>query len=405
MVACDASLQTFAWEAESSWAENVGTFSKGVRLIEPIDPSGIKRVMLPPERVVSARNDGTPGPWDIQFSFSVWWTGRGSTSAGAVTLTDLYALIGQGIGGAAVAAASGTTLTGGTVNIPTTTSSGTFSAGGIAPIGTLTDGDGCGQAHAIATHVANDMTLLTNMIGAPVNGAILYAPDLAYTASSSCQLTGFRSRIETSDGQWYVHGCVITGMTITQTNPGETPRLTFTVVGSWAESVANSFPTASPSGPTAPKVVHNASGSCFFNTVGTATSAHISLRQLALNLTLGISLDKGGRGVNAAQVITGAARTQDTLTVSAMVDALGADATPLYGDEFITNPFKHMLITFGGGDGNGIAAYLRNLCYEGDQPIQTVLDGRNRIPLMFRAYNGDTTTNDLTRAMLVLAGW
>jgi hypothetical protein len=411
MAACDASLQTLAYDVESSasaWAENVNTFTYAVRLIEPIDVSGITQQMLDPSRVVSVRNDGTkgtPGPWDINFSFSCWWTGRGSTSAGAVTLTDLYRLIGYAIGGSAVAASSGSTLTGGTVNIPTTTASGTFSAGGLCAIGTLGDGDGEGQAYAIATHSVQNLTLLTDMIGAPANGAVLYAPDLAYTAASACQLTGLRFRVGTADAQYRVHGCAVTGMSISQTNPGETPRITFTVRGSWATQMAETFPAASPTAPTANRVVHNASGSCFFNALGTTTNARLALRQLSLNLTLGVAMVEGGLGVDAAQTITGATRTQDTLTVSAMVDALGADATPLYADAFVTNAASHMLITFGGGDGNGIAAYLRNLCYTGDQPTQTALNGRNTIPLSFVAYNGATTTSDLTRAMLVLAGW
>lgn len=410
MPACDSSLQDVAWDIESAstaWAEDVDTMTYGLRLIEPIDVSGIKRRSFAPDRVVSVRNDGTkmtPGTWDINFSFSCWWTGRGTTSAGAVTLTDLYRLIGHALGASAVGGSAGTTLTGGTVNIPTTTASGTFSAGGIAFLGILGDGDGNGQAHAIATHTAQNLTLLTNMQGAPVNGAVMLAPDLAYTAATECAMTGLRFRIETADLQWVVHGCVVTGITISQLNPGENPRITFQVRGSWAEYKAASFPTASPAAPTVPKVTHNASGSCFLNDVGTATSVLVALRQLSIDIAIGISVVEGGQGVNANQTITGATRTTDTVTVSATVDALGSDTTPFYADKWEANTSQHMLVTFQSGDGGAAAAYLRNLCWTGDRPSQSSLNGRNVIPMSFMAYNGSTTTNDLTRSMLVLAG-
>lgn len=410
MAACDSSLQDVAWDIESAstaWAEDVDTMSYSLRLAEPIDVSGITRRSLAPDRVVSVRNDGTKatlGPWDINFSFSVWLTGRGSSSAGAVTLTDLYRLIGHAIGTSAVAASSGTTLTGGTVNIPTTTASGTFSAGGITFLGTLGDGDGNGQAHAIATHSTTNLTLLTNMQGAPVNGAAMLAPDLAYTDSSACTMTGLRFRIETADLQWIVHGCVITGIQITQTNPGENPRITFNVRGSWADYKAASFPTANPAAPTVPKITHNASGSCFLNDVGTATSALIALRQWSIDIGLGISVIEGGQGVDANQTITGATRTPDTITVSATVDGLGADTTPFYADKWDANTSQHMLVTFQSGDGGACAIYLRNLCWTGNRPAQTSTNGRNTIPLQFMAYNGSTTTTPLTRAALVIAG-
>jgi hypothetical protein len=410
MAACDSSLQDVAWDIESAstaWAEDVDTMTYALRLAEPIDVSGITRRSIQPDRVVGVRNDGTKptlGPWDINFSFSCWLTGRGTTSAGAVTLTDLYRLIGHAIGTAAVAAAAGSTLTGGTVNIPTTTASGTWSAGGLVPLGILGDGDGNGQFHAIATHTAQNMTLLTNMQGAPANGAVMLAPDLAYTAASACTMTGLRFRIETADLQWVVHGCVITGITIAQTNPGENPKLTFAVRGSWAEYKAATFPTANPAAPTVPKVTHNASGSCFLNDVGTATSALIALRQWSINVGLGISVIEGGQGVDANQTITGATRVTDTISVSATVDALGADTTPFYADKFDANTSQHMLVTFQSGDGGACAIYLRNLCWTGNRPTQTSTNGRNTIPLQFMAYNGSTTTNDLTRSALVIAG-
>ena len=410
MAACDSSLQDIAWDIESSssaWAEDVDTMTYGLRLSEPIDVSGIRRRRLAPDRVVGVRNDGTKstlGPWDISFSFSCWLTGRGSTSAGAVTLTDLYRLIGHAIGSSAVAASSGTTFSGGTANQPTTAASGTFTAGGVLFGGTLGDGDGDGLAYALSGHSGNTLTLLNNLNGAPVNGAVVLAPDLAYTAASSCTMTGLRFRIETADLQWIVHGCVITGITIAQTNPGENPKLTFQVRGSWAEYKAATFPTASPAGPTAPKITHNASGACFLNTLGTATAALIKLRQFSVNVGLGIAIVEGGLGVNSGQTITGATRTMDSITVSMTVDGEGADTTPTYHDLADANTSQHAMITLQGGDGNACAIRFNNLCWNEPGPRQVSVNGRNCTAFDFMAYNGTTTTTDLTRAAMIIAG-
>jgi hypothetical protein len=411
MTGLSSALHDAAWDIETNgttaWAEDVDTMTYGLRLAEPFDPTGITRRSFAPDRVVGVRNDGTkmtPGTWDINFSFSCWWTGRGSSSSGAVSLSDLYRLIGHALGTSAVAAAAGSTLTGGTVNIPTTTASGTWSAGGLIPLGVLGDGDGNGQFHAIATHSAQNMTLLTNMQGAPVNGAVMYAADLAYTAASAGVMTGLRFRFETANLQWVIHGVVITGISISQTNPGETPRITFTCRGSWAEYKAAAFPTASPAAPTANKVSHNASGSCFLASVGTATSTLVQLRQLAINIGLGVSILEGGQGVNANQTITGATRTPDTVTVDASLAAPAATTAPAYADLWEANTSQHMLVTFQSGDQNAVAAYLRNMCWTGNRPSQSTMNGVNVVNLQWMAYNGTTTTNDLTRSMLVLAG-
>lgn len=410
MAACDSTLNDVAWDIESSssaWAEDVDTMTYSLRLAEPIDPSGIKRRSFAPDRVVGRRNDGTkmtPGTWDITFAMKLWLTGRGSTSAGAVTLTDLYRLLGHALGTSAVASSSGTTATGGTANAITTAAASGFSAGSVAFIGTLTDGGGDGLAYRIATHAASTMTLLHDLNGAPANGAEILAPDMAYTASSGCTMTGLRFRIETADLQWIVHGCVITGFTIAGLDPGENPSITLQVRGSWAEYKAASFPTASPAAPTVPKVTHNASGSCFLNTVGTATANLIKLRQFSVNVGLGIALVEGGLGVDANQTITGATRTTDTIGVSIVVDGEGATTTPTYPDAWEANTSKHMTATLQGGDGGCCAIAFNNLCQTSDRPRQVSVNGRNCMAVDYMAYNGSTTTSDLTLAAMIIAG-
>jgi hypothetical protein len=406
MVACDSTLQHLAWEAESSWGENVTTMTYGVRINAPVDVSGITQAMLAPERVETRRlagSKGIPGLFTPSFSFSVYLTGHGTDTSGATTQTDLYRLIGAAIGGSAVAAAAGSTFTGGTVTVPTTTASGTFSAGGMMKAGGLADGTGNGQFYAIATHATTNMTLLNDLVSSSLNGVVLRSADLAYAADSSCSLTGHRFRIQTSDGQWVVHGCYPTAFGITGLNPGEVPKLTFTWAGSWAQPIATTFPTT-PTADTFTPSPNAADGSCFFNTVGTTTRALISLRQFSVDYQLGVAPVMGGAGVSTYQAVTGATRTTDLITVNATVDAAGADATPTYWDEWLANTAKHLLYTLNSKDGQSVGLYFRNLCYTGNRPSQNETSGRNTIPLSFMAYAGSTTTSDLTLSPLVIAG-
>ena len=406
MAACDSTLQTLAFEVESSWAEDVDTMTYGVTTNEPVDISGITQTMLPPERVVSRRlagSKGIPGPFSISISFSCHLTGHGSTTSGATTLSDLYRLMGLALGGGAVVASAGTTLTGGTASVPTTTASGTFSAGGLCRIGALADTDGEGQFYAISTHSTTSLTLLNELAGAPQSGAVLYSADLAYPASSSCSLTGVRFRIQTADTQWVLHGCFPTAIGFSGLNPGEVPKVSFTWAASWAEPISTTFPTTPTADTFTPSPVA-ADGSCFFNTVGTSTRALLNLRQFSIDYSLGVTPVMGGSGVNGYQVITGATRTQDTCTVNLTVDAEGADTTPTWWDEWLSNPAKHLLYTLNSKVGQAVGFYFLNLCYTGNRPSQNALNGRNVVSASFLAYAGSTTTSDLTLAPIVIAG-
>jgi len=407
MVACDSTLGTIAWDTESSWGEAVTTFTYGIQPNGPVELTGIKQPMLPGERTVARRNDGTtgiPGAFeDVELSFSCHLTGRGATSASSVSLSDLYRLIGTALGTSAVAASSGDTLTGGTTAAPATTGASGFSAGSIAAIGALGDGDGNGQAVAVSTHSSNTLNLLTEIDGAPANGAVLYAPDLAYTSPSTCALTGVRMRAQTADYQYTLHGGWCSSISFTGLNPGEKPGVSFTYKFSYAAPLAATFPTTPTADTFTPRPV--TAGSCFFNSVGTTTRAKLAVRSFGINIALNVVPVPGPDGVNAFQKWVGATKIMDQITVSCVVDSEGADTTPTYWDAWLTNAKSHLLYTACIGDTYGVAFYFPALCYMGDRPTQNSTNGRNTIPLQFMAYNGATTTSDLTLSAMRIAGW
>ena len=408
MVACDATLQTLAFEIESSWAEDVDTMTHGVQLCAPVEFSGITHEMLAPERVTSSRLDGTkgiPGPFsNATISFSCYLTGHGSATTGAVTVNSLGTLLGYTLGASAAASSSGTTLTGGTVTVPTTTSSGTYSAGALCFIGALGDGDGEGQAYLISGHSTTSLTLLNDMAGAPANGAVLYNPALAYPAASACSMTGVRMRAQSADMQYILPGGFPTAFGITGTGPGEVVKLNFTYQFSWVEPVAATFPTTPTADAFSPSP-NTADGSYHLSTVGTSTRSLISPRAFSIDYQLATMPVTGGNGVNAYQTITGATRGRDKIFCNLVVDALGADATPLYWDEWLTNPYKQLIATLNSKltTYQATAIALRNMVYAGPRPSQIATNGRNTIPLRFECLGSGTTTNDLTRAPLLIA--
>lgn len=410
MPACDATLQTLAWEAESSWAENIATMTTGVQLCAPVDFSGITHEMLQPERVTARRLEGTkgiPGPFsNCTISFSCYLTGHGSATSGGTTLNGLYSLIGRAIGASVVTAPSGDTVSGAGATVTSiTTASGTndFADGGLIRIGALGDGGGNGQFHMVNTHVVQALTLINATNGAAAAGAVLYSASLAYAADSSCALTGTRFRIQSSDLQFVLHGCFPTSFSITNTGPGEVPKVNMTWQASWAEPIAGTFPTTPTTDSFTPSP-NAADGSYHLNAVGTTTRALISPRAFSIDYSLAVMPIMGGNGVNAYQVITGATRGRDTIGVSLIVDAEGADATPTYWDQWLTNTALTLVATLNSKATQAVGIACRNMVYDGARPSQTNTGGRNTHSLRFRSIASATTTSDLTLSPLVLAG-
>lgn len=406
MVACYSGIQQVAWEDESSWAEDVDTMTYGLPLAGPVDISGITQDMLDASRVTSRRlaySKNVLGTWNISFTTTSNLTGHGSTCAGAITATALARLLGDVVlGGRDTTLQAGMTMTGGTATVPTVSSATGFAAGSVVRLGALGDGDGEGQFYALSTHAGSALNLLHAMAGAPVNGAVVYSPELVYPANSACSMTGRRFRILTADLQLVIHGCFPTAISFSGLEPGGRPQVSITWGGSWAEPAAGTFPTT----PTADEFnwqPPSAGGSLFLQDLATTTRAVYGVRSFSLDYQLGVSPVVGGNGVNQYQTITGATRTKDTIMVNVTLDAQGADATPQWWDSFFANTSQHMMYTLHSADGTAVGFYFRNLCWAGRRPSQTSTNDRNTIPLSFRADNHTTTTSDLTLAPMVLA--
>lgn len=401
------SLGSITFEAETLWAEIVTTFTTTrPAIVAPVDCSKLVHNKSPAEYTEQYRGAGHRpflGPQGGSFSMKLDLGGHGSTMVGSPTISALETLLGRVWGNVALSAAASTTLTGGTANVPLTTASGTFSAGGLCRVGSLNSSDGgSGQMYPIATHVTTSLTLLADLRGTPVNGAVLYPVVQLYPSSSpvTSAVTGTRFQLLTANGQYNCHGCWPMSVAITGLSAGERPQLEITWgVSRWTDTSAVTFPSAVATARNMPSPI--AAGSLQVNAVGTVTRNELVYRNLTIEYTLGIEPQKGPGGVGAYQDIVGAARTgAESCKVSFTVDAGAAGVTTL-ADWGRSEVDRFVMWTGSTTDGKAIGIKLPKVCSE-TVPVQIRDGGINRVRFDGMAYCSDTLTNDLTRALFVL---
>jgi len=302
-------------------------------------------------------------------------------------------------GGAAVSAASGTTLTGGTATAPTTTASGTFSAGSLTFVGADADARGGGQCYAIATHVTTTLTLLNALAGSPTNGDALFSATTVSSVElpSTASITGLRFLLQTSNQRMEAHGCFATAVSISGLNAGEAPFIEITWGISWFRFESSStFPNATAVEQFTPKVASR--GTLHVSAVGTATrSLRSTLRSFSIDYSLGVSPLIGPTGVNAFQNTVGAVRTTDAIMVSWEEDAEAATASPALAGFWDGATNYQVMFTHNNTVGGRLGIYLPNCVAAGERPTQMGGDV-NRVKLSLQAHTTATTTNDLTLA-------
>jgi hypothetical protein len=391
-------LGAVCYEAEGAFGEDTDTTAT-LRLptIGPVDVSGLVHEKLDPDRTRQYRMDGTSwilGTMSGSFKTKMYLPGHGSVTTGAISITALETLLGIVFGNAATTA-TGTTLTGGTANIPTTTDSGTLDPGDLCFIGALGDGDGGGQCYAVAAHTTTNLTLLTDLLGAPVNGAPRYGGTTIYPSSSptATTVTSVRMLLQTANLQYLCHGCFPTAVALSGFNPGELPTIEITWATAWWEYSTATFPSAVSTDTSNPAAC--AAGSLFVNTVGTATSSIRTYRNFTIEYTLGMATLMGPGGLNAYQKIVGCRRTPDAIKVSWTEDADAATTSPVLAGYGTSTNKKHALLTCSTADGSRVAMYMPNICIS-NVAVQKMDQDLNRLTIEGMAYTGPTTTSALT---------
>lgn len=395
MTACSAKLQALLYKTEGSgtdadWAEVSTDMSGAVRLphTDLVTFDGLEQEMLEAGRVVQYLNEttpGIPGPQGGSFGFSVLLTGHGTATSGATAATVLGDLLGWFLGGNTVTAANGTTVSGGgstTTNL-TTVASATFAAGGLIRGGLKGDGRCDGQWNIVDSHILTNLLCELAFAGSAANADVVHSAETIYLLESTCAVVPKRFLAQTADIQMVMHGCFPMSIAITGTNPGEVPRINFTVGVSKFEPVSQTFPnTTSVDTYTAAPV---AAGSVVLQDYGTTTRAVLgTLRSCSINIQLGIT-PVPGLGNYTDQKFAGAKRQPTAVTVTLTIDANGPSASPTYYADWLTNGAKTLLIGFQVAAGKSWALALPCCYYTGKRPTQVAVDDLNRVTFTLKA--------------------
>lgn len=404
-------LGAICYEVESSasaWGEDVTTFATHrLPTLTPIDASGLVHEKVAPGRVEQYKSAGSQWVKMAQsgsFSITLDLTGHGSTMVGSPSISAVETFIGAAIGNVALSASASTTLTGGTAAVPTTTASGTFSAGSLCRVGVLGDGDGNGQMYAIGTHSTTSLNLLGELDGAPANGAVLYPVVQFYpptSPTSGVALTGMRFLLQTANLEYECHGCWLQSYSLSGLNTGGRPQIAMTFGVSWWRYSTATFPSAVSTTTNNPAVV--AAGSFNVQDVGTTTRNKRAMRNFELTVTRNVTPLMGPGGVNSAQVVVGARHISDDVELTWTEEADAATTTPVLPGYGTSTTSKHIEYTLSTADGSAVGFKFPKVCIT-NIATQRQDENINRLTVTAMAYSGDTLTNDLTRAPYVM-GW
>jgi hypothetical protein len=388
------------YEVETNFAEDTDTTATlAIPHIGMVDTSGLIHNRVEPghaEQYLNAGRSWITGTMEGTFKTKTDLVGHGSSTTAAVTVAAYETFLGYVIGNVGTPYA-GTTITGGTANIPITAASATHPAGGLTFIGALQDTDGEGQAYAISGHATTNLTLLTDLRGVPVNGAVVSGGTMLYPseAATSSSVSSLRFKLATANYQYLCHGCAPTSYTITGLGPGERPQIEVTWQVAWWEYKASTFPDTTSGTTALPSMT--AAGSLFVQEKGTTTNAAgaacRTYHSFSFDCTVGMEILRGPGGVNAYQDIVGYRRTPSKFKVS-WVEAAGAATTSPTVPSWTTA--RHILLTLSTVDGKRVAFYWPNVCPAETLPVQIIDQNLNRIRFTGMAYTNDVTTNALT---------
>lgn len=400
-----SSLGALLYSPETDWAEDVDNFAVRLPVIG-VPELALVQESLPPEIMVQYRNDGhkhVRGGYGGEISFDLRLAGHGSSTAGAgLAKNDVEVFLGRILGVSALAAAAGTTATGGTALIPLLTAAAGFSAGGLCFFGELADGDGNGQAYPIGDHAANALTLLSALDDAPVNGAVVRAPTLIYPDETAAAIESMQFEYVTGDQHYRMRGCFPKRLVFSGLNPRQIPTVRVTLGVSFWAAASSTFPTAiAHTALPAPAVVAN--GSFLFQEVGNTARAKYTILDFQLTYEMGVVPLETPGGVWTNQVITGAARTADRCRFSVAVHSEAATETPVWPGKWEANLEHYALVSLAIPDAKSLAFWWPRVCLVGDRVKQMDLNGLNAMRFECEAYTGGTATSDLTNAMMVIA--
>jgi len=392
-------LGAVAFEFEDSFADAADNSITTAMLCrdDQIDVTGLQRPMLDRGGKFPRLNESSPqslGAFGLgTFTTTFDLGAHGSTTAGAITETDLSKLLGHAFGNTDVTQVGSTAVDAGANTVAKVIdAAATTSVGGIMRVGDLADGFAEGQAGVISATDGTDHDLLTELPGIPQTSDNFYAHQLVYpvttvasggilTSDGSSTNNTLRFLLYTANGVFVARGCACTGATITGLTSGEVPQiaLEWSAV-SWGPLGSITFPPSESTDAKPP--VPTAAGSFFINSVGTATRVTDSPIAITFNVGQGMAPIMGPGGETNGQNVVGWRRIPAPSTLSVTFEAQAQTATPTYW--LTANPTvpRHGLYTLNPVDGSAISFYWPRLI-QTNNPLQEVTNDVNTVTVEF----------------------
>lgn len=402
MTANAARLGAVLYNAESSFGENTNSYGTRLQTVDAVDVSGLTHDKVNVNPTIQRPHEGTQDLRTIMggsFRISLLLTGHGDDGTGAQSITDLGQLLSYVIGNTRTGDV-GAAITTQTSATQFTATGVTMDNGTLCRIGTIGDGRGGGQFHAVSSESVDVITLLTAAAAAPTTADTCYGCHIVYpdeTPGDFETVTSLRFRLLTANKQFNCHGCYPTAIEFSGFNVGEIPRVAITFGVAWWEVANVTFPNTTATSAQSGAPV--AAGSLFINAVGTSTRATYSPRDVKFTCNFESVPLFGPEGVNQFQGCVGVRRVRCQGMFSFTFDAQ-ASGTQTWHDLYQTAEGsivnRHILLTLSAVTGRAVGIYAPNCKIVSPSPTQQDLNGLNRVTVNFECLTHTTTTSDLT---------
>ena len=410
-----ASLGAVAYASESSFCEAVDTVGTRLLNLNPVSEmaGGLTWDMIRINPTLQRQNEGDVhrrGMKGGNFTLRAELGGHGSTTAGALTATDLITLLGLVLGNVRTADVGATTMqaAGSNTTIHLDTESVTLAVGSLFRTGVKNDGRADGQWSRCSGFTDNgadeDVELDVALPAAPNQTDAVFAAMMAFPDLDAA-VTSLRFLLSTANYQYICRGCFCTGLSITGASPNETPMVELTFEVSHWDYLDPTYPSVDT---TDAKVSNPCSqGSFHIQDEGTTTRNVEVIREFEVNITMNQVGIPGTGGVFNHQRFIAAKRLSTDVEVRFKIQAEASTTSPTWADWFGADEasISPKLALYGLNlvDGKSLALCFPKLVPIDPVPTIVEMDGLNWVDVNAQAQNDDNGTTDLDRANIVLA--
>lgn len=402
-----SNLATILGEDEATFGENVAMsaptqyLTLGIPVFRPEQP--LHKIDITRQYP----NDGIQpvlGLMGGELTFRLALTGHGSSAAGALTETDLNALLGDFIGNSKTNSV-GTACDGTGDEGAPGVDAGTFDDGSLCRIGARGDARGGGQWAGVSTLAGGVLTLHNDLAATPDDGDVVYAAQLVYPdelPASLGSVTGKRFQALTANGQWLMRGCFPRRIRISGQNIGGRLEVELTYGVTWFEKKSDTFPDTTGTDAKEQSVVGG--GQVWYNVAGTPAHQTVQVPQWELTIEVGVVPRPGQNPANALAGNYDAVRT-GVRTTFRTTFWKGAAGTDTWYDIAKTAAADRNFYDFVFGlnieDKTAIGIRMQRCAIMGNVPIQGDFQGLNAVTVEWEALRGTTLTTDLTAASVL----